>query len=169
MPRLRLLVPLALGAVALAAGCGKPPDLQPQPGVPIPTSAPRPSATGRPTPLPSVSASQSPTPSPAASFSETYYVACLGRPSGEQVVAAVRAKTNLLPRNGTIGVTTGPLCSGTWQYTILQAPNKDPLLVVTKGTPTALSIVTAGSDVCTITVRTQAPAGLLSAARCDTP
>lgn len=167
MPRLRLLVPLALGAVALAAGCGKPPDLQPQPGVPIPTSAPRPSATGRPIPLPS--ASQSPTPSPAASFSETYYVACLGRPSGEQVVAAVRAKTNLLPRNGTIGVTTGPLCSGTWQYTILQAPNKDPLLVVTKGTPTALSIVTAGSDVCTITVRTQAPAGLLSAARCDTP
>jgi hypothetical protein len=160
-------VPLVLGAVALAAGCGKPPDLQPRPGVPIPTSAAQPSPTGVPIPLPS--ASRSPTPSPAASFSETYYVACLGRPSGEQVVATVRAKTSLLPRSGTIGVPTGPLCSGTWQYTILQAPGKDPLLVVTKGAPTALTIVTAGSDVCTITVRTQAPAGLLSAARCDTP
>lgn len=164
MPRLRLLVPLALGAVLLAAGCGKPPDLRPKPGVPIPTLPTQPSPTGLPIPLPTVS--RSPAPSPAASFSETYYVACLGAPSGEQVIAAVRNKTKLLPKTGTIGVPTGPLCSGTWQYTILQAPDKDPLLVVTKGAPAALTIVTAGSDVCTITVRTQAPAGLLAAARC---
>jgi hypothetical protein len=157
-------VHLALGAALLAAGCGKPPDLLPPPGVPIPSSSAQPSPTARLFPLPTVSAS--PTPSPAATFSETYYVACLGTPSGEQVLAAVRKKTTLLPKTGTIGVTTGPLCSGTWQYTILQAPGKDPLLVVTKGAPTALTIVTAGSDVCTITVRTQAPAGLLAAASC---
>jgi hypothetical protein len=164
VPPLRLLVPLTLGCVVLAAGCGKPPDLLPPPGVPIPSSSAQPSPTGRPFPLPT--ASGSPTPSPAATFSETYYVPCLGAPSGEQVIAAVRKKTSLLPRTGTIGVPTGPLCSGTWQYTILQAPAKDPLLVVTKGAPTALTIVTAGSDVCTIAVRTQAPAGLLAAARC---
>lgn len=166
MPRLRRLVPVALGAVLLAAGCGKPPDLLPQPGVPVPSPSSQPSPTPLPlptgTPLPAGSAA----PSPATSFSETYYVACLGAPSGDQVIAAVRQKTRLLPRTGTITVPTGPLCSGTWQYTILQAPNRDPLLVVTRGTPTALTIVTAGSDVCTITVRTQAPAGLLAAARC---
>lgn len=163
MPRLRLLVPFALlGAVLAAAGCGKPPDLLPQPGVPVPS----PSGLPQPTRLPLPTPSGSPRPSPKATFSETYYVPCLGQPSGEQVIATVRAKTRLLPRSGTIGVPTGPLCSGTWQYTILQAPNRDPLLVVTKGTPGALTIVTAGSDVCTITVRTQAPAGLLAAARC---
>jgi hypothetical protein len=164
--RLRHLVPLALGAVLLAAGCGVPPDLQPKPGVPIPTTEPQPSPSGFGFPQPSASASGSPVPSPAASFPELYYVPCLGKPSGEQIIATVRSKTRLLPRTGTISVTTGPLCSGTWQYTILLAPNKDPLLVVTKGAPTALSIVTAGSDVCTIGVRTQAPAGLLAAARC---
>jgi hypothetical protein len=158
-------VPLAvLGAVLATAGCGKPPDLRPAPGVPVPSPSglPEPSRL----PLPTLSPGGLPAPSPKASFAETYYVPCLGRPSGEQVIATVRAKTRLLPRSGAIGVPTGPLCSGTWQYTILQAPNKDPLLVVTKGAPTSLSIVTAGSDVCTITVRTQAPAGLLAAARC---
>jgi hypothetical protein len=168
VPRLRHLVPLALGAVLLAAGCGVPPDLQPKPGVAIPTTQPQPSPTGFGFPQPSASTttSASPVPSPVASFPELYYVPCLGRPSGEQVIATVRSKTRLLPRTGTISVTTGPLCSGTWQYTNLLAPNKDPLLVVTKGSPTALTIVTAGSDVCTIGVRTQAPAGLLAAARC---
>lgn len=164
MPPLRLLVPVALGAVLLAAGCGKPPDLLPPPGVPIPSSSAQPTPTAPAFTLPTPTGS--PAPSPSAVFSEVYSVPCLGTPSGEQVIAAVRKKTKLLPKTGTIGVPTGPLCSGTWQYTILQAPAKDPLLVVTKGAPTALTIVTAGSDVCTITVRTQAPAGLLNAARC---
>ncbi|MEV0267293.1 hypothetical protein AB0H43_00765 [Hamadaea sp. NPDC050747] len=161
MPRIRpLVLATAATAVLLAAGCGKPPDLREQ-GVPVPS----PSVvveTTRP-PLPQASA----TPSTAPTFSESYYVACLGNPSGDQVVATVRAKTRLLPKTGTVSVTTGPLCSGAWQYTIVQAPGKDALVVVTKGAPAALQIVTAGSDVCTITVRTQAPAGLLAAARCS--
>jgi hypothetical protein len=145
----------------LAAGCGKPPDLQ-EHGVPVPSPSIVPVASGPTLPLPTTA-----TPSAAATFSESYYVACLNNPSGDQVVAALRAKTKLLPKTGTVTVTTGPLCSGGWQYTIVQAPGKEPLVVVTKGTPTALQIVTAGTDVCTVTVRAQAPAGLLAAARCS--
>jgi hypothetical protein len=162
----RFLVPAALSAVCaavlLAAGCDKPPDLLPPPGVPVPS----PSGAAEPSRLPLPSSSVTGAPSPSATFSESYYVACLGTPSGDQVIATIRQKTRLLPQTGTIAVPTGPLCSGTWQYTILQAPGKDPLVVITKGAPTALTIVTAGSDVCTITVQTQAPAGLLAAARC---
>ena len=161
MPRIRIALAV-LGALLLAAGCGKPPDLLPPPGVPVPSPSGLPEPTRLPLPSPTVT----PTPSPKASFSEAYYVPCLGSPSGEQVIAAVRATSRLLPRTGTIAVTTGPLCSGTWQYTILQAPERDPLLVVTKGAPAALTIVTAGSDVCTITIRTQAPPGLIAAASC---
>ncbi|MCP2325987.1 hypothetical protein HDA40_004494 [Hamadaea flava] len=166
MPRIRPLVVAATAAATLlAAGCGKPPDLREQ-GVPVPSPSVLAEST-RP-PLPQATT----TPSTAPTFSESYYVACLGNPSGDQVVATLRAKTKLLPKSGTISVTMGPLCSGTWQYTIVQAPGKDALVVVTKAAattaaPAALQIVTAGSDVCTITVRTQAPAGLLAAARCS--
>lgn len=159
--RLALLTTV-VATVLLAAGCGKPPDLRPQPGVPVPSPSGAPSS-GPPTAPPSPSASVSVAPT----FSENYYVACLGSPSGDQVVAALRAKTKLLPRTGTVTATTGPLCSGSWQYTIVQATGREPLVVVTKGVPTALQIVTAGTDPCTVTVRSQAPPGLLSAARCS--
>lgn len=78
----------------------------------------------------------------------------------------LRAKTKLLPKTGTIAVPTGPLCAGTWQYTILTVTGKEPLQVVTQGTPTALKLVTAGTDVCSVEVRTHAPVGIVSAARC---
>jgi len=161
VPRIRPLLALTavLAASLAAAGCGKPPDLREQ-GVPVPSPSGVVESSRPPVSLPTA------TPTTAPTFSENYYVACLGNPSGDQIVATLRAKTKLLPKTGAIAVTTGPLCSGTWQYTIVQAPAKDALVVVTKGTPATLQIVTAGSDVCTITVRTQAPAGLLSAARC---
>ena len=161
MPRIRSFAVLAVTAAALlAAGCGEPPDLREQ-GVPVPSPSGVTRSTRPPLPVPTATPSTTPT------FSESYYVACLGNPSGDQVVATLRAKTKLLPKTGAIAVNTGPLCSGMWQYTIVQAPGKDSLVVVSKGPATALQIVTAGSDVCTITVRTQAPAGLLAAARCD--
>lgn len=161
MPRIRPLAAVAAtAAILLAAGCGKPPDLREQ-GVPVPSPSGDTRSTRPRLPVPTA------TPSTAPTFPDNYYVACLGNPSGDQVVATVRAKTKLLPKTGTVAVTTGPLCSGMWQFTIVQAPGKDSLVVVTKGPATALQIVTAGSDVCTITVRTQAPAGLLAAARCD--
>jgi hypothetical protein len=150
-----------LAAALLAAGCGRPPDMQPDLGVPVPSPSTTPIESRPPVPTPTASH-----PASAPTFSETYYVACLGSPSGDQVIATLRHRSGLLPRTGTVTVPTGPLCSGSWQYTIVQAPRKEPLLVVTQGAPNALRIVTAGSDVCTITVRTQAPAGLLAAARC---
>jgi hypothetical protein len=164
VPRIRpplILAATLLAATLLAAGCGKPPDLREQ-GVPVPSPTAVPATSG-----PTLPVATATTPTVASTFSETYYVACLGNPSGDQVIATLRAKTKLLPKTGTVTVTTGPLCSGTWQYTIVQAPAREPLVVVTKGPATALQIVTAGSDVCTIPVRTQAPAGLLAAARCN--
>jgi hypothetical protein len=52
---------------------------------------------------------------------------------------------------------------------VLAVPNHDPLAVVTKGTPGQLTLVTAGTDVCSIPVRTGAPAGILNAALCPPP
>lgn len=144
-------------------GCGVPPELRPQPGAPVPS----PSGPVRPSIPPILLPPPSPTvPGAAPTFAENYAVACLGQPSGEQVVSMLRAKTKLLPKTGTISVSTGPLCAGTWQYTIISVPDKEPLHVVTKGAPTALKLVTAGTNICTVEFRTHGPFGLVSAARC---
>ena len=158
------MLTLIASALALAiVGCGVPPELEPQPGVPVPSPSTVPT-TGRPViPLPLPSAT---TPGAEATFAENYAVACLGRPSGDQVIAMLRATTKLLPRTGTIAVPTGPLCAGNWQYTILTVTGKDPLQVVTQGAPKAMKLVTAGTNVCSVDVRTHAPVGIIAAARC---
>jgi hypothetical protein len=61
----------------------------------------------------------------------------------------------------------GPLCSGTWQYTVVAVPDHEPLGVVTKGPVNALVLVTAGTDVCSDAVRTAAPPGITTAAHCN--
>ena len=53
-----------------------------------------------------------------------------------------------------------PQCAGTWQYSVVTVTGRDPLAVVTRGAPTALTLVTAGTNVCTIPVRTSAPPGI---------
>jgi hypothetical protein len=65
-----------------------------------------------------------------------------------------------------VTVDTGPLCAGTWQYTVVLVPNREPLAVVTRGRPGALELVTAGTNVCSIPVRTEAPIGIRTAATC---
>ena len=62
--------------------------------------------------------------------------------------------------------TIGPLCSGDWQYTALDVPGTGLLQVLTRGPSGALRLVTAGTDVCTATVRAQAPPGIRTVARC---
>jgi hypothetical protein len=114
-----------------------------------------------PTSRPSVTAS----PSPSA-FAEGLVVACNGRPSAEQVIALVRKQPSLLPANASVSAKTGPLCSGTWQYTVLAVGDREPLQVVTRGAPQSLTFVTAGTNVCTVDVRTGAPVALLSVANC---
>jgi hypothetical protein len=82
-------------------------------------------------------------------------------------VATVRRAAGLLPAGSrpTVREPT-PLCAGSWQYTVITVAGREPLRVVTKGQPAALSLVTAGTNVCTVQVRAAAPVGIRTAAAC---
>jgi hypothetical protein len=154
-----------IGCVAALAGCGRPPELNPQPGTPVP----RPPATATPTPSRPVTATA---PLPAAdttapTFGEAYAVSCAGHPSGDAVIALLRRTAGLLSASVRATIRTGPLCAGTWQYTVVAVTGREPLAAVTRGRPGALRLVTAGTDVCSIPVRTEAPAGIRYAAGCS--
>jgi hypothetical protein len=120
-------------------------------------------ATRPPTRLPQPPRSTAP-PSPSG-FSEYAAVACNGRPSAAQVIALLR-RTSVLRAGARPTVTSGPLCAGTWQYTVLTLPDEGSLYVVTHGRPEALVVETAGTNPCTARVRANAPAGIVSAIRC---
>jgi hypothetical protein len=78
----------------------------------------------------------------------------------------VRAVPDLLPASTAVTVRTGPLCAGTWQYSVLAVAGREPLQVLTKGAPGQLVFVTAGTNVCAVEVMIAAPPGILTAARC---
>jgi hypothetical protein len=99
-------------------------------------------------------------------FAEGFVVACNGRPTAEQVITVVRRQPSLLPGNTSVSAKTGPLCAGIWQYTVLAVGDREPLQVVTRGAPTSLTFVTAGTNVCTVDVRANAPVALLTVANC---
>jgi hypothetical protein len=101
-----------------------------------------------------------------APFSEAYVSQCNGRPAGDQVIAAVRRARPNLPAGSGLTVKTGPLCAGIWQYTVLTVANSEPLQIMSKGAPNALTVVTAGTDPCSVEVRATAPPALLSTANC---
>jgi hypothetical protein len=137
---------------------------------PPPTSAPQPTRPREPAaeptaPLPPVPTTPSATPSPTG-FPESYVSPCNGKPSAAQVIAVVRRQPALLAHGATATATVGPLCSGTWQYTVLAVTDREPMQVVTKGRPGSLTFVTAGTDVCTVDVRAEAPVALLTTADC---
>jgi hypothetical protein len=161
----------ALATCAALAACGTPPELRPKPGssVPRPSDMPSPSeATDLPPNLvlpPGATAPASPLPS----FAEEFATPCAGYPTAEQVIALVRRAGGLLPRTGTVPVSRGPLCAGTWQYTVFSVPGKESLQVVSRGTPGDLTMVTAGTDVCSIRVITAAPTGIRNIAVCPSP
>ncbi len=130
----------------------------PQPSVPATTSAALPPPV---LPLPSaLPSATSPT-----GFPDGTTASCAGRPGADRVIALVRAK-GMVDGTRTVSAQVGPLCAGTWQYTVLVVPGREPLQVVTKGPPTALVLVTAGTDVCTDQIRASAPAGIVAAAHC---
>jgi hypothetical protein len=157
-----VLLPVLAGCIHESGGDGSllptPPSSSPQPPPPA-LNAPEPATP--PSPPSATTASPSPT-----GFSESYVVPCNGRPSAAQVISAVRRHGSLLTAGVSVSATTGPLCSGTWQYTVLAVPDHEPLQVVTKGSPSALQFVTAGTNVCTVDVRAGAPVALLTAANC---
>ncbi len=104
-----------------------------------------------------------PTPS-ATGFDEAVAVSCAGKPTADRVLALVKSKGLLTGATG-VAVQTGPLCAGTWQYTVLTVKDREPLQVVSEGPPDGLRLVAAGTEVCSA-VRSSAPAGIVSVADC---
>lgn len=159
-----LTVVAGIVLAALATGCNR------QPAVPDPTAARSPSPRAGETSTPARATAPARTARPATgtptAFSDSFAVNCAGRPTPEQVIAVVRRQPSLLPSSAGITVKTGPLCAGTWQYTVLEVTGSEPLQVVTRGAPAALAFVTAGTNVCTVDVRAYAPIGIRDTARC---
>jgi hypothetical protein len=159
MPRVPLVAPyvagLVLSAVLALAGCGVPPELREASRRTLPTGSPSPTPTEVTPAIPTLP----PVVVTPTAADETAATDCQGRPSGEQVIRVLR-RNGLLPDSVQVTVARGPMCAGSWQYTVLQAPDREPLQVVTKGEPGSLTLVTAGTDVCGIPVRTGAPQGI---------
>ena len=183
MLRLTALVTRLLAAAVLLAACGTPPEPlptappetvgaagagSPYPSVGVAPTSPAPAETlGLPiyptaTPLPTVTTTTTtttpipPRPSPAPR--------CAHGPSAAQVIAVVQARPGI-PATPALDVKQGPFCAGRWQFTVLGEAGKtldevEPLLVVTTGRPTALTVVEAGADVCSSHVEDAAPAGI---------
>lgn len=142
----------------LVAGCSPP---APSPAPTAPGTHAR-SATARPTP------SSPAAPLPASlppSFSVSYAAPCGTYLPLEEILAALRAG-QVLPAGATATAVEGPLCSGDWQFTVLTVTGVGTMQAITRGGPGSLRLVTAGTDVCTPTVKLQAPVGLLAVARC---
>jgi hypothetical protein len=161
----RTFVAVIAGAAScalLAAGCDKPPGLE-QPPARKPTPAPPTPSVPTTTP-PTLPPTSTAAPSPTG-FAEATAVNCGGNPGGREVLAVLR-RVGLVTSSTSARVVTGPMCAGTWQWTVVRMPDADPLQVVTRGAPGSLRLVTAGTDVCSIPVRTGAPAGIRAAA-CD--
>ena len=155
---------LLCALTAALAGCSRHPAALPPP-VPSPSDSPPAATEGPPPVVPLRPLTPSPSATTTAGFPEGSAVSCAGRPGVDGIVALLRAQ-GVLDRTTTVSARVGPLCAGTWQYTVLAVPQREPLQVVSQGPPTALVLVTAGTDVCTDRVRTQAPAGIVTAAHC---
>ena len=160
--RSRLAVLCALAALAVLGGCAPRLAPLPVPSPPVPTSGSPVRTPASPPPRPTVSL---PASSSAAGFPEDSAVTCAGRPGADQIIALLQAK-HIIDAAAPVTARLGPLCAGTWQYTVLGAAGREPLQVVSQGPATALILVTAGTDVCTAGVRAQAPPGIITAADC---
>jgi hypothetical protein len=80
------------------------------------------------------------------------------------VIAVVRTRPGI-PTGLQLAVKQGPFCAEKWQFTVLGEAGKtldevDPLLAVTTGRPSALTVVEAGADVCSSHVEAAAPSGI---------
>lgn len=155
-------VGLLLAGTVLLVGCGVPPELREPPrtppAAPVPTSSPPPV-------LPSPVQPGGPGTRSPGTFPEEFALDCAGRPGPEAMLALLRS-AGILDQGSAAEVIDGPYCSGTWQYAVVTVPDRDPLLMVSRGPVDDLELVTAGTDVCTVEVRIQAPPGIRSATTC---
>lgn len=178
----------ALGTLVLA-GCGAPPEPRPTAppraagsgsaapsGSAYPTGAPLPGSTfppgGLPTqtypyptyPLPTTTLSTTlPTTSPTRSLPPAA-PRCTDGPTRQQVLDLIKGDPSIPARKQPV-VSEGPFCAGTWHVTVVGSAVADPegdepLLVVSRGRPSALKLVVAGADVCTDEVEDEAPPGI---------
>jgi hypothetical protein len=88
---------------------------------------------------------------------------CRSGPTPAQMLAVLKGLPGIPDRQ--LAVADGPYCAGSWQFAAVQIAGEDPkeaeqLFVVTTGTPTALKVVEAGTDVCSVEVQGKAPAGI---------
>jgi hypothetical protein len=164
--RRRLGGPLAGVLLCGLAGCSTlaPPAAAPASPLPVgsPSPVPAPSLPPLPSPTP---AFRSPPPSGPPSFADGYAVSCAGYPAVSRILSVLRNQ-NVIGSSANMAASTGPLCAGGWQYTVLSETGHEPLQVVTQGAPGHLTLVTAGTDVCTPVVLTQAPPGILAVLHC---
>lgn len=146
---------VVLGAALVLGGCGAPPELERASRGALPQVSPTPTGEASASPTPAL-----PPPSPIESTAnEAVATDCQGRPTGKQIINLVR-RSKLLPDGVAMSVAKAPVCAGSWQYTVIQVPGHEPLQVVSKGEPGSLTLVAAGTDVCSIPVRTGAPVGI---------
>jgi hypothetical protein len=108
---------------------------------------------------PRATTSPSATASPFPAFTTA---PCGAKPSAADIAALVKQKVSLVPGKAL----TGPLCAGTWHYTLFEVPGKEPVHVLTIGTSSGLTLFAAGTDICTADVQQQAPYGVRAAAGC---
>ena len=186
--RYRLLA--LAGLLMLLAACGKPPEppLSGPPEargsagsasalpsgytapVPLPTTGGLPPGTlptvpyVPPATLPPVVTTTT-TPPPTTTPTSTVPPApkCRSGPTKALVLAVLKGLPGIPEQE--LAVADGPFCSGSWQFATVQIAGEDPkdaeqIFVVTTGTPTALKVIEAGTDVCSVEVQTKAPAGI---------
>lgn len=185
--RYRLLA--LAGLLMLLAACGRPPDpplsgppealgsagsASPQPSgfvapVPVPTGGLPPGTLPTlpyvpPATLPPVTTTPTTTP-PTTTPTSTVSPAprCRSGPTTTQVLAVLKGLPGIPEQE--LAVAEGPFCSGSWQFATVQIAGEDPkaaeqIFVVTTGAPTALKVIEAGTDVCSVEVQTKAPAGI---------
>jgi hypothetical protein len=160
-----ILPAVAALLVVVVAACGAPPELSRR-GSPVPTPSISPApSTFPPTVVPTVAPTIPPISTPAQpTFDVSTAVPCGGRPEGGQVIAVLK-RARLLASSFRGPVSVGPMCAGTWQWSVLDTDN-GPLQAVTEIRANTLRLVTAGTDVCSIEVRAGAPTGIRAAA-CD--
>ena len=150
-------------ALAVLAGCS--PTAVPPSGLPVGPASPPPRPTFSLSPPPLGAAPPSVANSPSARFGDGTAVACAGYPSAAPVIALLRNR-GVVGSRTSVTVREGPLCAGSWQYTVVALGGQE-LQVVTTGAPSQLKLVTAGTYVCNAEVLTQAPPGILTAAECS--
>jgi hypothetical protein len=169
-PRAAVAGLLAVFTTLALAGCARHPRAVSGPSPAPSASVESPGDTLPPLPPVPPPDSYPPTGSPSPStsgFGDLVAVPCAGRPGADQVLGALRQHPEFVPAGSNPTVYKGPLCAGTWQYSVITQQGREPLQVVTRSGPGGtLALVTAGTDVCTVEVRTGAPQGILAAANC---